>query len=474
MKTLAPEPLATGTAHTAEIASIAAGGAGVARLAGRVIFIPRTVPGDRVRFRIAKDKGKFLLGELEEVQQEGPWRREPPCPHWGACGGCPLQQMNHAGQNQAKRRILDDAIHRIGKFAPGIQADILEDHLPEFGYRLRVKFHIHQGKIGFFAPGSRNIVPLETCLLAEPAIADALPAIRQFLDEDKSARRAEAVEVTALGPVPGDGIGLFVFPPGSRDSAPGASLPIPKRMRTAWEAFSRQAGWPCAFAGGRAPGAPPAWQASYLLHLPGEAERPPLTMQISPEAFIQSNRKGNQVLVNAVLAAAGPEAGGRVVDLFCGAGNFSIPLSLGARQVIGVENNPFSHQDAVANDGRIGCENVRFLRREAEKIRAGEIRSALGGPPDLVLLDPPRKGALETIPLVRELSPRRIVYVSCNPATFARDARELWDDGYRLASAVIVPMFPQTAHVETVTSWTREKSRQEGEPNERTEDSPCS
>ncbi|MDA0998961.1 MAG: class I SAM-dependent RNA methyltransferase [bacterium] len=474
MKILAPEPLLAGTSHTAEIASIAAGGAGIARLLGRVIFIPRTAPGDIVRFRISKDKGKFLLGELEEVQQEGPWRREPPCLHWHDCGGCPLQQMDHAGQNQAKRRIFDDAIQRIGKFTPGAPAAIMEDRIPEFGYRLRVKFHIHRGKIGFFSPGSRRIVPLETCLLVEPAIAGALPAIRQLLEESQDARRAEAVEVTALGPVPGEGVGLLVFPPGSRDSRPGTSLPIPKRMRAAWETFARQAGWPCAFAGERAPGEPPAWRAAYRLDIPGGAGRSTLAMEVSPEAFVQSNREGNQVLVNTVLAAAGAEGEGRVTDLFCGAGNFSLPLSLNARRVIGVEENPFSHQDALANAERAGSGNVRFLRGAAEKTRPEEICGELGGPPDLVLLDPPRKGALEAIPLVLNLAPRRIVYVSCNPATFARDARELWEEGYRLASAAIVPMFPQTAHVETVTSWTRENPRQDGAHSERTEDSPCS
>jgi 23S rRNA (uracil1939-C5)-methyltransferase len=166
----------------------------------------------------------------------------------------------------------------------------------------------------------------------------------------------------------------------------------------------------------------------------------------------------NRALVAAVLEWAALPEGGRAVDLFSGAGNFALPLADGAARIVGVESSPFAVQDAVENARAAGRENLSFIRAQAEKIGAEEILKELGGAPDLVLLDPPRRGALETIPLALALGPHRIVYVSCNPATFARDAREITEGGYRMEAARIAPMFPNTAHVESVTTWTRESS----------------
>ncbi len=445
----------TGAAYTAHIESIAAGGAGVARLDGRVVFIPRTAPGDSVRFRIAADKGKYLRGDLDEVLEAGPSRREPPCPHWAECGGCPLQQIFPESQTEAKRRIFLDAIARIGKFELPVPLEVSDSASGEYAYRLRARFQVRENAIGFFAPGTRRLIPLERCLLVEESIAEALGEIRRLLQKDPAAREIESVEVTALGPGSGDGAGLFLYPPGARDGKKGA---LPRRARRAWDAFSRTCGWPVAAAGDRQPGEPPAWRATYEIENP-ELEYAPLRFNVSPESFIQPNRTGNRALVQSVLEMAVSTGGGTVVDLFCGVGNFTVPLAARGRRILGVENNPFALQDAESNGRSADLNDARFLRREAGSLNPQETLKALDGEsPDLVLLDPPRRGALEAISLVLALRPRKIIYVSCNPATFARDAREINGGGYRIGKALLVSMFPNTAHVESVTSWNLDRA----------------
>lgn len=447
METASPSASGLEILAPARVESIAAGGAGVARAGRRVVFIPRTVPGDTVRFRVASDKGKYLLGELERIEEASPLRREPPCPHWEGCGGCALQIMSPPAQLEAKRRIFLDALARIGKLELPVPLLELAPGSPEFAYRLRARFQVRGDSAGFFAPGTRRLQPIEGCLLAEPQVARAFAEVRRLLKAEPAARGVEAVEITSLGPDPGEGAGLHVHPPGSRE---GGRAPLPRPARSAWEAFARASGFPLSFAGRRSPGDAPAWTARHLPE-PGAG----YSLRVSPEAFLQPNRAANQALVEALLQEARLQPGDSLADLFCGAGNFTLPFARRGVRTVGVESNPCAVRDAEANAGGMGAGGARFLLREAGRTEAGEIRAALGGPPAALLLDPPRRGALEAIPLVLALEPRRILYVSCNPATFARDARALGEGGYRIASARLVPMFPNTAHVETLTSWSR-------------------
>lgn len=461
----------TGSAHTAQVESIAAGGAGVTRLDGRVVFIPRTVPGDSVRFRISADKGKFLRGDLDEVLKAGPSRREPPCPHWTDCGGCPLQQMSPEAQMEAKRQIVLDAILRIGKFELPVPFEVADCAAEEFAYRQRARFQVRGDAIGFFAPGTRKLIPLERCLLVEAPISEAFSEIRLLLKREPAARGIESVEVTALGPSAGDGAGLFLFPPGSRD---GNKRSLSRRARRAWAAFGQLNGWHIGVAGERRPGDPPAWTAEYELEF-SKLKSGRVKLDVSPDSFIQPNRLGNRTLVRAVVEIAALQGGKAAVDLFCGMGNFTVPLGAAGFRVLGAESNPFAVSDAESNSRKAGLPSAKFIQREAGQLEAGEILRELDGvPPDIVLLDPPRRGALETMPLVLALKPRRIIYVSCNPATFARDAREINEGGYRIDKALLVPMFPNTAHVETVTSWSLDSSPTPAHKNRPKEAPKCS
>lgn len=452
MSSVATMKHGTGAVHRAEIDSIAAGGAGVARLDGRVVFIPRTVPGDSIRFRISEDKGKFLRGEVEEIESPGGARREPPCPHWASCGGCPLQQMTPEAQAESKKQIFLDALARIGKLDIAIEPEIIAAGAPELAYRMRARFQIKNDEIGFFAPGTRKLIPVEGCLLVEEPINAAFSEIRKFLKLEPAARGLEAVEISSLGDTSGEGAGVFLHPIGWHDKGKGV---ISKKTRRAWEALGEKNNWPVAAAGDREPGEPPSWKSRYKVEGPAGDSA---TLQISPESFLQPNRLVNRLIVRAVLEMAALPEGGRAVDLFSGAGNFAVPLAGRAGRAVGVESNPFAVKDAESNAKQAGRDNIQFIKSEAERAEADEILNALGGRPDLVLLDPPRRGTLETIPLATALGPGRIVYVSCNPATFARDARDISLAGYRMEAALIAPMFPNTAHVESVTSWALENS----------------
>lgn len=435
--------------HEARVESIATGGAGVARLDKRAVFIPKTAPGDIVRFRVAKEKGKHLVGELAEVIQASPARTPPPCAHWSDCGGCALQHIDPTAQAEAKKRIFLDTLARIGKIIPVFPVYTIALPENEKRYRLRARFHIRGSEIGFFAPGTQRPIEIEDCLLVERPIADALGRIRRLLQSEPKAGRIEAVEMTSLGEEEGAPVGLHLHATGRRERG---NYRIDPRTLSVWKKFAQENHFLLATAGRREPGKPPRWRAWYR----PDTEHPDLCLGVSPESFIQPNRALNRLLVKNVVEECRLNDEALVLDLYCGAGNFSFPLAMRAGRVLGVEENPHAVADAELNREENGVGNADFLRRGAHKLTEEEVVSKLGGErPGVVVLDPPRKGALEAMPLIAALAPEQVVYVSCNPATFARDARELAASGYHARAAYVFDMFPHTAHLEILTSWTR-------------------
>ena len=445
-------PDQTEAVHEARVESIATGGAGVARLDGRAVFIPKTAPGDTVRFRVVKEKGKYLIGELAEVIQASPARTAPPCAHWSDCGGCALQHIDPTAQAEAKKRIFLDTLARIGKIIPIIPVYTITLRENEKRYRRRARFHIRGPEIGFFSPGTQRPVEIKDCLLVEQPIADALGRIRHLLQSEPKAGRVEAVEMTSLGEEEGASVGLHLHAAGHRERG---NSRIDPRTLSAWKKFAEENHFPLTTAGRREPGEPPRWRARYR----PDTEYPELSLGVSPESFIQPNRALNQLLVKSVVEECRLNDEALVLDLYCGAGNFSFPLAMRAGRVLGVEGNPHAVADAGLNQEENGVGNADFLHRSAHKLTKEEVVSKLGGQkPGVVVLDPPRKGALDAMPLIAALAPSQVVYVSCNPATFARDARELAVSGYRARAAFVFDMFPHTAHLEILTSWTRKDS----------------
>jgi 23S rRNA (uracil1939-C5)-methyltransferase len=346
------------------------GGRGVGRHNGVVVFVPDTVPGDLVRIRISARKSKFWEGELVEVLEASPWRRKPPCPVAGRCGGCTWQQVIYAQQAEQKQKILRDSLRRLKGFEwkPFVEAP------QEFHYRNRVQLQVREGRKGFFAARTRDLVEIERCFIAEEPLNEKMANLA-FADLD--ARKVE--------------------------------LALDEEGR--------------------------------VLTMAGERDR-------EAALFSQVNRSQNQVLCRETVAAVeiDPEW---IMDLYAGSGNITEPLfnAFPDRHMIAVELS----QSAVTR-GRGRLPGVEWHAGDVGRVLARwPRREGLG----LVVLDPPRPGCTEDV--IRELArlePSQIIYVSCNPMTFARDAERLMNQsGFSLRHVRGLDMFPQTEHVELIASF---------------------
>ncbi len=375
---------------TVEITGAAHGGYGVCRIEGQVCFVPYALPGDTIRLRIARQTKGVLWGAVEEVLEPSPSRCAAECPTFGVCGGCTWLHFAYPAQGDWKRRIVGDCLKRIA----GIEAEVEwhEDPALRLDYRTRAEFHSDEGKLGFYAQGTHAVVDIERCPLCHERLNEALERLRGLPVKD-------AVEVV-VHPENGD---TMVW--------------TKRRQRAVAEAFEHT-------------------NAS-------EDEKPRHFLfdgvPIVNGAFSQASLLLNRILVRVVREMAGTPA--RLLDLYCGSGNLSIHVSAASSsmQILGLDHQGTAIQAARAT-GR-------------GTYRAGDERAfakALEEPWDVVLLDPPRTGAKAIVEALASSSAQRIVYVSCDPATLARDLKGLVARGWRLTRTAAVDLFPNTAHVETV------------------------
>jgi 23S rRNA (uracil1939-C5)-methyltransferase len=409
------------------IDSIAAGGEGVGRLAdGRVVFVHRTAPGDLAEVALVERRDRWARGRLLRVLEPSPDRREAPCPFYAECGGCTLEHLRYEAQLRAKGRIVADALTRIG----GIAAEPPEvvPSPSEHRYRNRVSFalrRIGRGEVvaGFHALGDPDrIVDLDgRCLLPEEPIARVWDAIRAgWGPEARLLPSGDQLRLTLRGSAAGE-VSLLVeggFSPGRPqeliDAVPG--------LAAVWH---RPGAAPPSLVAG-APGLPETW---------GDE-----TVELSGAAFLQVNRGAAALLEAHVLERVGDPAGLRVVDAYCGVGLHARRLARAGASVVGIELDP----EAVAAARRGAPAGAVFVEGPVEALLPAHL------PADLVILNPPRAGvAPEVAEALAATPPRRIVYVSCDPATLARDLKRL-GERFRLESVRSFDLFPQTAHVETV------------------------
>jgi 23S rRNA (uracil1939-C5)-methyltransferase len=423
--------------ETAEIESLDHEGRGVTHVGGKAVFVDGALAGESVRFQRTRRQRRYDEAVAVEILRAAPERVVPRCRHFGICGGCSLQHLDHAAQLTAKSRIVGEALERIGGVAPARWLPPLAG--PAWTYRRRArlgcKFVDKKGRVlvGFRERGSPLLADLEVCEVLTPAVGANLAALAALVGSLDIRRRVAQIEVAA-----GDNAAVLVLRV-LEDPSPEDLL----RLRE----FELQNGLAIHLQrGGLDTVAPLTLPATPLRY---ELDDLPAGIEFSPTDFIQVNGELNRLMVARAMDLLEPRPGDRALDLFCGLGNFSLPLARRTTGVVGVEGDAALVARARANAARNDIGNATFHAADlAIATQAGDWARARY---DLVLLDPPRAGAREILPVAAASRPRRIVYVSCHPGSFARDAGILAGTlGYRLEAAGVMDMFPHTSHVETI------------------------
>ena len=379
-----------------EVERILPGGIGLAHAGGKTVFVSLAAPGDRLRVRVDREQGNVLFASIEEIITPSPLRVEPPCPYFGRCGGCDFQQLTYEAQLAAKAEIIRDCLHRIARFE-SVPDFIVTPSPDNWRYRMRATWQIdrEQRTVGYYERGSRRVCDVVDCAVLQPALQEKLEEVRAT----EWSRFPE--ELKHLDVVQGEN-GVSFAP---------------------------------AFAG---------FQTNELsLAVQGEV------YQFNAETFFQINPSLLGPLVDFALADASGES---VLDLYCGVGLFTLPLARRFKNVVGVEANPAAARYARRNLQRAGLLNARVTTASV----TDWFRTDPVGPVDFILLDPPRAGAESAvIKGILDLRPAAISYVSCDPATLARDLKKLVAGGYAVDSIEGFDLFPQTHHVETVVHLRR-------------------
>ena len=441
--------------HELEILNYTAEGMGVARLDGRVVFVPHTIRGERWMVRLEKVNKNVAWGRGVELLTPSPERIDPGCPLAGKCGGCQFRHMTYTEELQAKRQRVEDALHRVGGVSVPVP-EVMGAEAPD-RYRNKVQFPVSEKNgglaIGYYRPRSHDILDVQDCLLQPGLVTDM-----------KQSFYAKAQELGISGYDEGSGNGYLrhlYFRTNSRGEAlccivvNGDHLPKaddlvshlrhkhPELVGIVLNVNKKDTN---VILGDTYK---TLWGQDYL-----EETLCGMNFRLSVPSFFQINRLQTEQLYAKALEFAQLEGSETVLDLYCGIGTISLALSRQAGKVIGAEIVPEAIEDAKANAQRNGVTNAEFFCGDAgaiaQKLADDGIR------PDVICVDPPRKGLGPEVPaILASMDPRRIVYVSCDPATLARDIKRLEELGYKCEKAQPVDLFPRTAHVETVVLITK-------------------
>lgn len=389
------------------IERILPGGLGLAHAEGQTVMVALAATGDRLRVRVDRVKGNVSFAEIEEILTPSPLRIEPPCPYFGRCGGCDFQQMNYQAQLDAKVEIVKDCLRRLARI----------ENIPDFKitaapnpwhYRSRAQWQYDavRQKVGYFESGSRRVCDVAECAVLAPELQKTLESLRSRMQDGSLPEEARDFRAVIADE------GVSIAPP-----VDGARV------------------------------------ANITRSIHGEAYR------LNAESFFQAN---DSLLPELIDAALGEASGETALELYCGVGLFTLPLARRFKHVVGVESDTAAAKFARENLAQAGLTNAEIAIRDVgvwlDDVKRHDLSrlsessaTALQSAPDFLLLDPPRTGAESRVVAgVLGLKPQQISYVSCDPATLARDLKKLIAGGYSLTSVRAFDMFPQTHHVETV------------------------
>ncbi|MDP2783263.1 MAG: 23S rRNA (uracil(1939)-C(5))-methyltransferase RlmD [Sulfurimicrobium sp.] len=425
---------------TVTIESLDHEGRGIAHVEGKVIFIEGALPGEKVTYSVFKKKRSYEMATLLKVERSSFMRVKPKCPHFGVCGGCSMQHLEESGQMAVKQRVLEDDLWHIGKVKA---REILPAiHGEAWGYRQRARISVRnmsikKGKVlvGFHEKRSSFVVDMQRCEVLPPHISALIVPLSELMQQISIRDHLPQIEI-ALG----QDVNVLVLRILEPLSPADEILLKNFADRHGVQFWTQTKG-------------PDTVHPFYPLDAPALNYTLPefgITMPFKPTEFTQVNPTINRLLVRRAITLLDPQPGERIADLFCGLGNFALPIARRGASVVGVEGSAAMVARAVSNAEYNGlAERTEF--RQADLFQATPQSLSALGHFDKMLIDPPRDGAAEVIKAMEGQGPQRIVYISCNPATLARDAALLvHGQGYTLKAAGVANMFPHTAHVESI------------------------
>jgi 23S rRNA (uracil1939-C5)-methyltransferase len=381
------------------------GGRGLGRLDGQAVMTPFVLPGETAQVDVIRQRKGLLEARLRRVTEPSAERREPICPYFTRCGGCHYQHASYESQLAGKLDVLRDVLLRVGKLAAPAEIEVIAG--PPLEYRNRVQMHLSGGEIGFLAAASSRLCAVDKCPVASPAINRALEALRRMRTDRRFPNFVESIE-------------LFTNETGVLVNVLASPRPVARGFFD-WCAES-------------IPGAS-AGSLDYAAALS--------TYRVGHRSFFQVNRFLIERLIEAVVPPAG---GSNALDLYAGVGLFTLPLARVFEAVTSVESSASAVRDLEFNAARAG------VSVEAHRAPVEEYLEKLAAAPDFVLADPPRAGlGKSVVRCLLRLQPKRVTIVSCDPATMARDVQPLVAGGYAVRRMVLIDLFPQTCHIETVT-----------------------
>jgi 23S rRNA (uracil1939-C5)-methyltransferase len=443
-------PVTKNEKYLVEITGLGHNGEGVGRVKEFTLFVPLGLPGEKILIKVIKVQKNYGFAKIEEIKEKSPHRVVPKCPIANVCGGCQIQHMDYKLQLDFKTQRVKDAIERIGKLQ-GVTVHNTIGMKDPYQYRNKAQFPvgIDEGelKIGFYANRSHRIIDTRKCLIQHPDNDKIIKLIRDYIKESGISIYEEATgrgllrhivtrkafktnELMVILVVNGDNI------PGEKSLIDRLRQHLPELKSIVINTNRENTN---VILGVRNK---TLWGKDTILDNIG-----PFEFEISPLSFFQVNPIQTEVLYNKALEHASLTGRETVVDAYSGIGTISLFLSQKAKRVIGIEVVPDAVEDAIKNAHRNNIDNVEFIEGEAEKVMPRLYKEGLR--PDVIVVDPPRKGCeVDFLETAVGMEPDRIVYVSCNPETLARDLAYLDEKGYRAIEVQPVDMFPQTSHVE--------------------------